>query len=208
MIISYYSIVQCYGYLTSSNHQLYRVTPLKTPFGLLSYLITISITRNYNHNYLLRCATFTQLTIIHVRDYNHLLHSYTFTLADFSPINYCLKLSHTLHLHTLKLSPRSYSANSLLKNPLENWLLKTDSRTANRFAYIARTSETKNGASQLCCVVTVFTRRCLGNERDAVWRHRGLLCSNAQCGSAQDGTARRKHCLPHRRAARTRSRGV
>jgi hypothetical protein len=51
---------------------------------------------------------------------------YTFTLADFSAINYCLKLSHTLHLHTLKLSPRSYSANSLLKTPLENWLLKTD----------------------------------------------------------------------------------
>jgi hypothetical protein len=44
--------------------------------------------------------------------------------------------------------------------------------------------------------VTVFTRRCLGNERDAVWSLRGLMCNNARCGSARDGTARRRHCLP------------
>jgi hypothetical protein len=55
------------------------------------------------------------IPLLHVRSYNHLFHSYTFTLADFSTINYCLKLSHTLHLHTLKLSPRSCSANLLLK---------------------------------------------------------------------------------------------
>jgi hypothetical protein len=89
---------------------------LDTPFGLLiPFLFTISHVHNYNHNHLLRCVTFTQLTIIHVRDYDHLLHSYTFTLADFSAINYCLKLSQTLQLHTSKLSPRTYSANSLLK---------------------------------------------------------------------------------------------
>jgi hypothetical protein len=74
---------------------LWCVTPLKTPFGLLIGLFIISHIRNYNHNYLLRCVTFTQLTILHVRDYNHLLHSYTFTLADFSASNYYLKLSHT-----------------------------------------------------------------------------------------------------------------
>jgi hypothetical protein len=51
--------------------------------------------------------------------------TYTLTLSDFSAINYCLKLSHTLHLHTLKLSPRSYSANSLLKTLLENCSLQT-----------------------------------------------------------------------------------
>jgi hypothetical protein len=49
--------------------------------------------------------------------------------------------------------------------------------------------------------VTVFTWRCVGNERDAVWRHRGLLCNNAQCCSARDGTARRRHCLPPPRSA-------
>jgi hypothetical protein len=31
-------------------------------------------------------------------------------------------------------------------------------------------------------------RRCLGNERAAAWRHRGLLCSSARCGSAGHGT--------------------
>jgi hypothetical protein len=108
-------IVQCWGYLITSDHQLSRVTPLKTPVGLLIPVLQPSPTRNYNHNYSLRRVTFTQLTIIHVRDYNHLLRSYTFTLADFSAINYWLKLSQTLHLHTSKLSPRTDSTNSLLK---------------------------------------------------------------------------------------------
>jgi hypothetical protein len=36
--------------------------------------ITIPITRHYNHNYFLRGYT---ITIIHVRNYNHLLHSCT-----------------------------------------------------------------------------------------------------------------------------------
>jgi hypothetical protein len=38
---------------------------------------------------------------------------YTLALADFSAINYCVELSHTLHLNTSKLSPKSHSANSL-----------------------------------------------------------------------------------------------
>jgi hypothetical protein len=75
--------------------------------------ITIPLTRNYNHS---------QLSIMRLHNYN----PYTFvtkitystlTLADFSAINYCLELSHTLHLHTSKLSPRSHSANSPLKTP-------------------------------------------------------------------------------------------
>jgi hypothetical protein len=66
------------GSLISSDHQLYRVTRLKTPFGLVLLLFqSQSHVTTFTHNYLLRCATFTQLTIIHVRDYNHLLHSYT-----------------------------------------------------------------------------------------------------------------------------------
>jgi hypothetical protein len=104
------------GYLITSDHQLYRVTPLKTPFRLLiRFIYNFTHITTFTHNYLLRYVTFTQLTILHVCNYSHLLHSYTFTLADFSASNYYLKLSHTLHLHTSKLSPRSYSANSLLK---------------------------------------------------------------------------------------------
>jgi hypothetical protein len=57
-------IVQCWGSSISSDHQLYRVTPLKTPFGLLIPLLQSSPTRNYIHsNYFLRYYTCTQLTI-------------------------------------------------------------------------------------------------------------------------------------------------
>jgi hypothetical protein len=114
--ISIYYYCAMFGSLTSSEHQLYNVTPLSTPFRLLIPLLQSQphVTTN-THNYSLRCVTFTQLTIIHVRDYNHLSHSCTFILADFSAINYFLRLSETLHLHTQKLSPRSYSANSPLK---------------------------------------------------------------------------------------------
>jgi hypothetical protein len=79
MLLKYIYIVQCSGYLTSSDHQLYRVWVLETPFGLLIPLLQSSHLHvtTFTHNYFLRCPTFTQLTIIHVRDYNHLLHSYT-----------------------------------------------------------------------------------------------------------------------------------
>jgi hypothetical protein len=107
--------VQCCGYLITSNHQLYRVTSLKTPFGLvIGLFIILTHVTTFTHNYLLRCATFTQLTIIHIRDYNHILHSYTFTLADFSAINYCLELSHFTSSHFPCLSPIETSLVGLL----------------------------------------------------------------------------------------------
>jgi hypothetical protein len=98
------NIVQCLGYLTSSEHQLYSVSPLKTPVRLLIGLLqSQSHVTTITHNYFLCCATFTQLTISHVRNCNHLFHSYTFTRADFSASDYYLKLSHTLHLHTSRV---------------------------------------------------------------------------------------------------------
>jgi hypothetical protein len=48
-------------YLISSDHQLYRVTPLKTPFGLLIPFITIPITSNYIHSQLF----LTLLRVLH-----------------------------------------------------------------------------------------------------------------------------------------------
>jgi hypothetical protein len=48
--------------LIFSDHQLYRVTPLKTPFGLLIPLLqSQSHITTITHNYLLRCDAFTQL---------------------------------------------------------------------------------------------------------------------------------------------------
>jgi hypothetical protein len=105
-------------FLITSDHQLYRVSPLKTPFRLLIGLLQSQLhVTTITHNYFLCCATFTQRTIIHVRNYNHLFYSYTFTLADFSASDYYLKLSHTSS-HFPCLSP--------IEASLVGLLLKTD----------------------------------------------------------------------------------
>jgi hypothetical protein len=50
------------GYLISSDHKLYRVTSLKTPFGLVIPLFqSQSHVTTITHNYFLRCYAFTQL---------------------------------------------------------------------------------------------------------------------------------------------------
>jgi hypothetical protein len=132
---------------------------------IVNSFITISITGNYNHSQLFLTLLCVYTIIILTRSWLQslfpLLHVYTaykpytliFTallhiespnrlttssLADLSAINYCLKLSHTLHLHTSKLSPRSHSANSPL---FKHWLLCSHSgnwtKPTNSFAYIA-----------------------------------------------------------------------
>jgi hypothetical protein len=54
------------GYLTTSEHQLCNITPLRTPFRLLIGLLqSQSHVTTITHNYFLRCTTFTQLTILH-----------------------------------------------------------------------------------------------------------------------------------------------
>jgi hypothetical protein len=60
-----FHIVQCWGPRPLLNTKIWRVMPLKTPFGIGNSFITISHVRNYTHNYLLRCFTFTQLAILH-----------------------------------------------------------------------------------------------------------------------------------------------
>jgi hypothetical protein len=67
-----------FGYSTNSDHQLYRYATEDAVLIVNSFYYKLhphvtTITQNYS----LRCITFTQLTIIHVRNYNHLLHSYT-----------------------------------------------------------------------------------------------------------------------------------
>jgi hypothetical protein len=50
------------GYLITSDHKLYNVTPLKTPFGLVIPLLqSQSHVTTITHNYFLRCYAFTQL---------------------------------------------------------------------------------------------------------------------------------------------------
>jgi hypothetical protein len=50
---------------------------------IVNSFITIPITRNYNHNYFLRCYAFTQLYSLHVHNYNHVLHSCTGWLLSY-----------------------------------------------------------------------------------------------------------------------------
>jgi hypothetical protein len=126
---------------------------------------------------------------------------YTLARADFSAIIYCLKSSHTVvhaksSLHTANLSPRSHSANSLLH---KHWLLHSHSgncflKTAlvellpkncidvsvwliNPQIALAALLPVARSVSQLLGRWAVLRyrvyRRYLGNERAAVWRHRG-----------------------------------
>jgi hypothetical protein len=57
-----HNIVQCWGFLIVSDHLLYRVTPLKTSFGLVIPLLqSQSHVTTITHNYLLHCYVFAQL---------------------------------------------------------------------------------------------------------------------------------------------------
>jgi hypothetical protein len=86
--------------------------------GLLIPLLQLSPTRNYVYNhsqlFLMLCHNCTAYS--HTRSWLQSLitplHVYT---GDISAINCFLKLSQTLYLHTSKFSPKTYSANSLLK---------------------------------------------------------------------------------------------
>jgi hypothetical protein len=132
------------------------------------------------------------------------------SLADISAINCYLRLSHTpSHTQSLqftpradcdnlvKLSSRTDSANSLLKN----W-----TKTANRFANIARNSARKTEPVNTVASDYVMSW-CLAtsSQRVLLRRHRvyncvalemlvvpcdviATLCSNARCGSVRDGT--------------------
>jgi hypothetical protein len=112
-------IVQCFGYLTTSDHQLYRVWVLERPFRLLIGFITISnhLVHSYTfvttitHNYLLRCVTFTQLTILHA---NIPLYSLAVSIAHFP----CLSPTEN---SLVGLTSKNSSRELLLNN----WLLTT-----------------------------------------------------------------------------------
>jgi hypothetical protein len=100
---------------------------------------------------------------------------------------------HRLYIFTFPVSVSYRDLNNssrelLLRNwlvglLLTNCLLRHSSSsyiTLNRMSVIQQRARW-----ELCCVRSpCLQRRCLGNERDAVWRYRGLLCSNTRCGSA------------------------
>jgi hypothetical protein len=89
-IYIYMYIVQCSGYWTTSDHQLYRVWVLETPFGLL-----IRLLQSQPH--------VTTITIIYLVTHLHSLHSYT-------PIFHSIlsqSSRHTSHLTAHFMPPHS-----------------------------------------------------------------------------------------------------
>jgi hypothetical protein len=79
-----------------------RVMPLKTPFGLLIPLLqSQSHVTTITHNYFSCYATFTQLTIIHVCNYNHLFHSYTGWLLSYQLLSEFITDPTSSHFETL-----------------------------------------------------------------------------------------------------------
>jgi hypothetical protein len=118
-----YVLYNIRGYLISYVHQFYRVTPLKTPVGLLipllqsqSHVTTITPIIHYAVSYLHSLQSYTFVTTITY---------YTLTRLHWltSQISITISNYHRFNIFTLRLSPRTDSANSLLKTPLENWLL-------------------------------------------------------------------------------------
>jgi hypothetical protein len=97
----------CTGSLTTCDHQLYSVSPLKTPFGLLIPLLQSSPTHNNNHSQLFLYA------VSHL----HSLQSYTFvttvtyyTLTHLHWLTSQLSITfsnyHRLYIFTLRNSRR------------------------------------------------------------------------------------------------------
>jgi hypothetical protein len=78
MFIYIYTILyDVRGYLTTSDHQLYRVSIFETPFRLLiRFIYNLTFITTVTHSHLLRCVTFTQLTILHANIlFSHSLHN-------------------------------------------------------------------------------------------------------------------------------------
>jgi hypothetical protein len=78
-----------FRYLTTSDHQLYRVWVLETPFWLLIRFYSQSQPHvtTFTHNYLLRLCTFTQLQSLHA---NIPFYSLTVFITHLTSSHVCL----------------------------------------------------------------------------------------------------------------------
>jgi hypothetical protein len=122
------SIVQCYA--------------AKDAVQIVNSFITIPTTRNYNHNYFLRCVTFTQLTILHVPNPYFICHS--------------VVLTHLTSSHFPCLSPIE---TSLVEQLLNNCFLR---HSSSSYIRLNRTSVTV-----ACCPVRIAAT----SQVRAVLRH-------------------------------------
>jgi hypothetical protein len=142
------------------------------------------------HNYLLRCVTFTQLTI---------LHSYTGWILSYQLLSQII--IHFTSSHFPCLPPIE---TSLVEQLLNNWLLRYSSSS---YITLNRTSVTV-ACCPGCIAATSQVRAVLRHspKREGhvifpyswcVWRHRGMLCRNRISMLLRDVIAcARKSCLP------------
>jgi hypothetical protein len=80
---NFFIILSVFGYLTTSEHQMWRVMPLKTPFRFVNRYITIvHVVTTINYNYLLRIYTAYSLT----RQYS-ILDVFTYTSESNCQLN-------------------------------------------------------------------------------------------------------------------------
>jgi hypothetical protein len=186
--------------LTTSDHQLYNVTPLKTPFRLLIPLLQSQPhVTTIIHNYFLRCVTFTQLIILHVPNPYSICHT--------------VLLTHLTSSHFPCLSPiETALVEQLLNNwlvglLLKNWLLRHSSSsyiTLNRTSVtVARKGCLRSVSEQRArwglCYVTRGNAKVTwySPTRGAVWRHGSMLRRNRIPILLRDVIASaRKSCLP------------
>jgi hypothetical protein len=68
---------------------------------VIGFIYNLTHVTTITHNYFSRCATITQLTILYVRDYNHLLHSYTGWLHSYQLLSQIITDSTSSHFETL-----------------------------------------------------------------------------------------------------------
>jgi hypothetical protein len=150
------------------------------------YLQSQSQVTTFTHNYLLRCVTFTRLTILHAN----------------------IPFSHSLH-NTLQIKPSQFEtlAEILLRKttPLKNWLvgllLKNWLLRHSSSSYkpsIIQASLQQRARWQLCCITqgnAKVTR--YSPTRVAGWCHRGMLRRNRIPILLRDNiVSARKSCLP------------
>jgi hypothetical protein len=137
------------GSLIGSDHQLYSVSPLETPFRLLISLLQSSPTRNYNHSQL--C-----ITLCHIYTaYNHtrswlqslitLLHVYTGWLLRYQLLSQTI--THSTSSHFPCLSP--------IETSLVGLFLKTDCLDIS-VPLINPQSYKRTRQLALCCVIVAL----------------------------------------------------
>jgi hypothetical protein len=163
-----------------------------------SFIYNLTHVTTITHNYFLLCVTFTQLTIIHVHNYNNLLHSYTGWLLSYQLLSQIITYCRTRKVFNSHCEPTAISSSYNFRRDLTTSIHFLRLTHRHSSSSIVRASLQQRAGWELCCV----TR---GNAKItryfptpvAGWRHRGMLRRNRMPILLRDVIASaRKSCLP------------